>query len=194
MLNTSEDHEQELLRRIAKGNEQAFNEVFNRFQPGLFMLAYQLLDSQAEAEDVTADTFIKFWNARLRFTSTGEMASWLRTTVRNASLDILKHRKVISRKQEEILAQGGDVFSVEEVYAELLQAIYHEIEQLPQKNREVFRLRYIEGLSNEEIALQLGISNQSVRDHLARALKALRLVFMQKKNLFSFFLFFINTK
>lgn len=164
--------------------------------PGLFQLSWQMLDNKSEAEDIVADTFIKFWNARHQFTSFPETAAWLRRTTRNATLDLLKHRSVKSRNETEIAAQHYPQadFTVTDVYAELLQEIYLQIEQLPDRGKEVFKLRYVAGLSNEEIAQQLGINNQSVRDHLARSLKTLRMEILKKENLFSFFLVFINTK
>lgn len=164
--------------------------------PGLFHLSFQLLNNKSEAEDIVADTFIKFWNNRHQFSSLPETAAWLRRTTRNATLDLLKHRQVRSRNELEIAAHNypQEHFTAADVYAELLQEIYNQIEQLPPRGKEIFKLRYVEGFSNEEIAQKLGINNQSVRDHLARSLKALRLEILKKENLFSFFLVFINTK
>lgn len=164
--------------------------------PALFHLSYKMLDSRSEAEDIVADTFIKFWKSRQQFTSIPETAAWLRRTAKNATLDLLKHRIVKSRKESEVEANHypQDEFTAADIYAELLQEIYHQIEQLPPRGKEIFKLRYLEGFSNEEIAEKLGINNQSVRDHLARSLKVLRMEIIKKENLFSFFLVFINTK
>jgi len=62
-----------------------------------------------------------------------------------------------------------------EQQAELLQRIYEEIEKLPKKCRQVFKLAYLDGLSNEEIAELLHINYQSVKNQKVRALKILRL-------------------
>lgn len=125
-----------------------------------------------------------------------EAAAWLRRATKNAALDILRHREVKSRKASEILeaTHPDDPFTAAEVYSELLQEIYHQIETLPPKGREIFKLRYLEGYSNDEIAARLQLSNQIVRDHLSRSLKALRIKMFEKKHLFTFFLFWITTK
>lgn len=155
-----------------------------------------MLDNKSEAEDIVADTFIKFWKSRQQFTSFPETVAWLRRTTKNATLDLLRHKVVISRKEVEVAAFNypAEEFTVADIYAELLQEIYQQIDQLPPRGKEIFKLRYMEGFSNEEIAQKLGINNQSVRDHLARSLKALRMEIIKKENLFSFFLVFINTK
>nr|WP_225980124.1 RNA polymerase sigma-70 factor [Pseudobacter ginsenosidimutans] len=181
---------------IANADKQAFAVFYNRMFPGLFHLSYKMLNSKSEAEDIVADTFVKFWKSRHQFTSLPETAAWLRRTTRNATLDLLKHQQVKSRKESEVAAISypQEEFSVADMYAELLQEIYHQIEQLPPRGKEIFKLRYLGGFSNEEIAQKLGINNQSVRDHLARSLKTLRMEIIKKENLFSFFLVFINTK
>lgn len=189
-------HEEDLLPLIANADRQAFAVFYKKMFPGLFHLSYQMLNNKAEAEDIVADTFIKFWNARHQFSSIPETAAWLRRTARNATLDMLKHRSVKSRNETEIAAQHYPQaeFTAADIYAELLQEIYIQIEQLPPRGKEIFKLRYVAGFSNEEIAQKLGINNQSVRDHLARSLKTLRMEILKKENLFSFFLVFINTK
>src|SRR5205807_1596320 len=64
--------------------------------------------------------------------------------------------------------------------AEIYQHIYEEIEKLTPHLKKVFQMAYIEGMSNEEIAQQLGINNQSVRNDKSRALKQIRLAMMDK--------------
>jgi RNA polymerase sigma-70 factor (family 1) len=189
-------NEEELLPLIANADRQAFAVFYKKMFPGLFQLSYKMLDNKSEAEDIVADTFIKFWKSRQQFTSLPETAAWLRRTTRNATLDYLKHQQVKNRKEAEVAARNypQEEFTVTDIFAELLQEIYHQIEQLPPRGKEIFKLRYLGGFSNEEIAQQLGINNQSVRDHLARSLKTLRMELIKKENLFSFFLVFINTK
>ncbi len=72
------------------------------------------------------------------------------------------------------------------------QYIYDEIEKLPEPTRKIFKMAYVDGLSNEEISLALGLTNASVRNYKTRALKTLRMALLQKDMfafLLSFFLF-----
>ncbi len=187
----------EVISLFKTGEESAFHYIYEKFQPALFYQAYRLLDNQAEAEDVTADSFVKLWNARTSFESISAIGSWLKITTRNASLDILKRRKTVAEKNSRLFeaAKTADSeWTNEDLFAEALLEIYRQIELLPPKSREIFKQRYIHGLTNEEIAQKMAIHNQSVRDHLSRALKILRVEMLKKGNLFSLFLIFLNTK
>jgi len=109
----------------------------------------------------------------------GAMHAFLQITVKNACLNLLRSRQRESARYLELynLLEQNDpqAFDQQQLTAQLYQHIYEEIEKLSPQLKKVFMLAYIEGLSNEEIALQLDIHNQSVRNDKARALKQLRL-------------------
>jgi RNA polymerase sigma-70 factor, ECF subfamily len=172
-----------------------FADLFNRFYPALFQIALDLVNNTAEAEDIVAETFAKYWKNPVKFSFMGELTNWLKLTTRNAAFDQLRRRATRQEYAQNLLQnQSLQEVGTSELYADILQEIYYHIEQLPDRSREVFTLRYLEGLTNEEIAVQLNIRNQSVRDHLARALKTLRTALAGNKTLFYFFLACINTK
>jgi RNA polymerase sigma-70 factor (family 1) len=176
-------------------DSNTFRELYHRYQAGLFFQAYALLQNQQEAEDVVTESFMKLWNARSQFLSAGAAVNWLRITNRNACLDLLKHRKVVQQSIVELTAdEAAKEWYHEDLLGELLQEIYTTMQQLPEKSREVFRLRYIDGLKNEEIAGQLGIRHQSVRNHLATALKTLRLKLLDKDHLLPILLLMLKFK
>lgn len=187
----------EVVPLFNDGNEAAFRYLYDKFQAALFFRAYKILDSRQEAEDVTAESFVKLWHARSSFNSLAAIGSWLKITTRNAALDILKHRRIVAESKNQLMANAmteEEEWTNSDLFAEALREIHRQIELLPPKSRQIFKLRYIEGLRNEEIAQQLHIHNQSVRDHLSRALKFLRIAVLEKKNLFSFLLLLLNTK
>ena len=181
------NQETEVIPLFKEGNESAFLFLYERFQASLFQRAMLILDNQAEAEDVTAESFVKLWNARNSFESVAAVGGWLKVTTRNAALDILKHRKIVADTKMTLMNTEDAVeneWTHEDLFAEGLQEIYKQIELLPEKSRKVFKLRYLEGLRNEEIASLLAIHNQSVRDRLSRSLKTLRAAVLKKENLF----------
>lgn len=140
---------------------------------------------------------MKLWKTRDQFNSIGAAVNWLRVTTRNACLDLLKHRKVVQHSISELSAKGTgneNEWYHEDLLAELLQEVYASIESLPEKSREVFRLRYIDGLKNEEIAGKLGIRHQSVRNHLATALKMIRVKLLDKDHLLPILLLMLKFK
>lgn len=175
-------------------DRNTFNALYQRYQPGLFFSAYALLQNQQEAEDAVTESFIKLWKSKDQFEHTGAAVNWLRITTRNACLDLLKHRKVVQHSLHELSDFKEDDWQHEDLLGELLQEIYASIETLPEKSREVFRLRYIDGLKNEEIADKLGIRHQSVRNHLSEALKTLRIKLLDKDHLLPLLLLMLKWK
>ena len=176
---------------INLADPQVFNAIWGQYQTSLFYLAFAFLQNQQEAEDVATESFIKLWNNRSQFTSALSVRSWLRTTTRNASLNLLKQQKARQNRLSEIaklLNEAEEQWNQEDILAQLLQTIYKEIEALPPKSREVFKLRYLKGMTNKEIANQIGIHHQSVRDHLVRAFKTLRLTLDKNSHLLGLFL------
>ncbi len=165
-----------------------FNRLFDRFQPGLLGLACRLLNNRTEAEDVIAETFVKLWQTTARFGNPEAVGGWLRVTIRNQCLNLIKQRQQqLNRMQQLYILQDKEEDDIrqEELLAALLEEVYAAVRSLPDKSKEVFTLRYFEGLKNEEIAVRLGIRNQSVRNHLSTALRQLRLLFMDRPDILS---------
>jgi len=190
-------HESEILIRYQSGDRDAFHYIYDRCLPVVFYHLRSLLENREDAEDIAAECFIKLWKNRPGFGNMDSLKSWLKVTSRNAAFDLLRHRKMAAEKIDRLRekAIAADLsYANEDLFSAALAEIYRQIELLPPKSREVFKLRYLEGLSNDEIAGIMGINNQSVRDHLSRALKVLRAEILKKENLFIFFLLFLNTK
>jgi RNA polymerase sigma-70 factor (family 1) len=190
-------HETEILNRYVAGDQEAFHYIYNKFQASVYYQLRSILDNREDVEDITADSFIKLWKLRPGFPNMNSLGAWLKTTSRNAAYDLLRHRKMAADKLERLREQAikaDESYTNDDLFAEALAEIYRQVEMLPPKSREVFRLRYLHGYSNQEIAELTGINNQSVRDHLSRALKILRAEILKKGNLFSFFLILLNTK
>ncbi|HEY8967608.1 MAG TPA: RNA polymerase sigma-70 factor, partial [Puia sp.] len=157
----------------------------NLCAPSIYYFAKKFVGSREVAEDITADAFIKLYRLRANFNSLTNIKAFLHITVRNACLNYLRDMKWREQKKRELLymltsADEVDRFPEEEYRAELLQRLYEEIEKLPKKCKQVFKLAYLEGLKNEEIARLLKINTQSVKNQKARALKVLRLALCGK--------------
>lgn len=177
----------ELIQQFKRGHQATFTTVYDRYWPAIFYFVRKFIPDTDQAEDITAETFVKLWQRRENFSTEKSIASFLHTTARNASIDWLRSEKRQVRNREELLHllqqdQYGDL--QDDVKAELLRLVQQEIEKLPFKIKRVFILSYVQGKSNEEIAALLGIHNQSVRNHKTRALKLLRLAITGKNWLF----------
>jgi RNA polymerase sigma-70 factor (ECF subfamily) len=177
--------------------EQEFALIYRSFQPSLYYQALGLTASREQAEDLVAEAFVKLWNSSSVFYHRNAIGAWLRTTVRNACLDWIKHQRVEAKHVDhltQLRAGTEDEWQQEDVLAVLLDELYTAVQQLPERRKEVFILRYVKSLKNEEIAARLHISNQAVRDHLSRALRDLRLVLAEKPHLLLPFLLLLSRK
>jgi RNA polymerase sigma-70 factor (family 1) len=184
MTNNSFDNESHLLADISQGSKRAFEIVYDRYYIGIFYFARRWVRDEKVAEDITVDTFLKLWERFSSFTSLSHVQSFLHVTAKNACLNHLRSRSrrlAHHRDLAYILTLEQQAGPVEQdITAQIYEYIYKEIERLPPKVREVFRLSYIDGLSNQAIADQLQINNQSVRNHKTNALRCLRMALLDK--------------
>jgi len=166
---------------IAGGDIEAFKALFDAFFDRLYRYGLRYLRSPEEAKDLVHDVFLQVWRHRRRIGLERDLRTYLYAMTRNHALDRLKHRKVEDRfavrhqadvEREDILDSPEAERDLES--RELAAAIQQAIDTLPQRQREVLRLRWQDHLSYEEIATTLGISPKTVAIHLSRGLRHLR--------------------
>jgi RNA polymerase sigma-70 factor (ECF subfamily) len=177
----------DLIHQFKKGQQAAFTELYERYQPAIFYFVRKFVSDIGQAEDITAETFIKLWVRRQNFDNEKSISSYLHVTARNSSIDWIRTEKKQDENKEQllILLKQEQYDSLQDdVKAEVLRLIKAEIEKLPKKIKRVFILSYIDGKSNDEIAALLKINNQSVRNHKTRALTLIRLAIAGKHWLF----------
>ena len=174
----------DIINEFQKGDPQAFTYYFHLHYRPLCYFASQLVGNQPDAEDIVKDTFVKLWQKHTDFASSQNIKAFVYITTRNACLNFLRHLQVKESSRKELLyleeEKGGPSIVNQMIRAELMQEIYSEIEKLPQKRRMVFKLAYLEGLKNDEIAQQMNISIHTVKEHKGKALQFLRLRFSDK--------------
>lgn len=167
------------LESFSKGDVAAFTDIYNRYYPDLYFLSRGIVGDLAP--DIVADVFVQLWSQKKRFDSGEHLLFYLRAMTRNACYDSLKKEQRASLQLKElsyITDQEHEVVYFREIIeARLFSLILLEIDRLPPHMREVFRLSYIDGLKNAEIAELLNIKDASVRVRKAEALKLLRLTF-----------------
>ena len=165
------------LAAFSNGDVTAFTRIYNRYYADLYFLSRGIVEDLAP--DVVADVFVQLWSIKKKFDSDQHLLFYLRAMTRNACFDCLKKEQRASRQLRELSyitdQDHKDVYFSEIIEAQLFRLIQHEIDQLPLHMREVFKLAYIDGLKNAEIAQLLNIKDASVRVRKAEALKILRL-------------------
>lgn len=169
--------DQELTALLKEGNEQAFTEIYERYDSLLYSYAHTKLRSKQEAQDIIQEVFTALWNKRFDFNLETSLTSYLFTAVRNKSFDLFSHRKV----EAKYMASLQNFIEDAGVYADFLIRendlkiiIEKEIQALPPRMREAFELSRKNRLSYKEIAMIMDVSEQTVSTQIKRALRVLR--------------------
>lgn len=189
MLET--DKEKEWLFAMAKGDELAFQELYNRYYPGVFQFALGFLENRQEAEDCTAETFIKLWDARSDTQAVKNISSFLFIAIRNACLNCLRNNKRHADHHERIKQLSShpiESFRQNEITEHLLEFLESEVSKLSDQQRKVLQL-HLEGFKNEEIGQLLAVSEKTIRNIKSEALKKLKIGLLEQ-DLFTLFLLY----
>lgn len=166
----------DLLQRLKEGDEQAYQRLFCLYYANLVVYADGFLKDREAAEDVVQDFFIDFWFRKKYKTLSGEVENYWYRSIRNNCLTYLRDKK----RHESHLTRLGKLterseqfqFRLEEL--EEKEEIRRAIEQLPSQCRLIFTLCCLESMKYQEVADRLGISINTVRTQMGRALKSLR--------------------
>jgi len=169
--------DQHLFLAMSEGNEQAFRLIFERYYQRMWSFVMKLVKSQQIAEDVVQESFIKLWECRNLLTDVKKPDDFIFILVRNKALNTL--RKLINEEKEkkqlwERLKQQSihcDYWLEAEQAAHILEQI---ITQLPAQQQKVIHLSRELGFSHKEIANQMNLSKNTVKNHLVSALKTCR--------------------
>ena len=168
----------ELLARSREGDQGAFSDLVERFQGYAFRLAFRLLADEDEARDVTQEAFIRVWRHLGRYEPGTRFTTWLYRIVTNLAYDRLRAGR---RRRRALDAAGEEAqeFSASDAAAmhenrELARRIEVLADELPPRQRVVFVLRDLHGLSVQEVAEILNTATGTVKANLSYARQKLR--------------------
>lgn len=154
------------------------SEIYGKSRSFLCFYALRFVESLQEAEDIVHSVFEKVLSRNVELEDAKSVNSYLLSAVRNSCLNHLSRKEVHSRyvsawlKEAETSDEGGYVNS--RIETEILWEVFSRIEDLPEGCRQVFKMSYLDGLSNIEIADRLGISVNTVKSQKARSKELLR--------------------
>jgi len=169
--------EKDLVARLKRGDQTAFELLFHFYYPGLVMYASQFTANSADAEEIVQDFFVRFWEKRQQLTPCDSLKNYFFSSVKNGSLDFLKHQEIEKKYVSEMIELSKHHLAYEPdlyINSELQEKLKGGIDLLPEKCREIFLMSRIRGLKNEEIAAELNISKRTVETQISKALKVLR--------------------
>ena len=160
-----------VIKACQHGDREAFRLLFETYKDRVFSIAVYSLGDQAIADDVTQQIFLKLFTAIGQFRGDSEFTTWLYRLVVNACLDERRRaRRLVSWGDSVAMKNPSEKRSQEKQYArkEIAEAVQNAISQLKPKFRLPILLKYVEGLSYDEIAAVMGCSKGTVASRLNR--------------------------
>ena len=179
------EEDEERIRRAARGDATAFEEIYRSFRPAVFKVAYGVTGNVEDALDVTQETFLKAHRSLELFQGRASVLTWLCQIAIHQAIDLGRRKKVRRAVElEESMRPGratdgvgpreGHDPAVLAAGNELKDALQRALAELSEKHREVFLLYTIRGLSYREIADSLEVSIGTVMSRLFYARKNLQ--------------------
>lgn len=172
----------ELIHDIARGDELAFDRLYERYGSILFGLLLRILNTRTEAEDVLQEVFLQVWQRAASFDETrGRPFTWLVTLARSRAIDRLRSLDTRGRVETEVVQQhhhgaseSPDDPADNAATAEQSATVHHALSKIPAEQRHTLLLAYFEGLTQSEIAERLGEPLGTVKTRTRSGLMKLR--------------------
>ncbi|WP_256005731.1 RNA polymerase sigma factor [Pedobacter deserti] len=167
----------ELLSRLKAGDELAFNVIYERYWQLLYVAASKVLRSGDDAKDVVQEIFMSFLAKGPSIEITGSLSNYLYTAVRYKVFDAMSRQKVRDNYADSFnnYVEAGNISTDNALIEKEIRAeMDREIDNLPEKMREVFLLSRKGEMSHKEIAETLNISDKTVKKQISNAVKLLR--------------------
>lgn len=180
MLETNNHSEQLLVSELKEGNEKAFRQLFDLYYQDIYGYSISLLKSKEAAEENVQDVFMKVWLYRENLNTNQSFKAYIFTIARNQAFNTLNKAANDIALKEAVFYESqksheyGD-YSIREADCKKLRK--QAMKQLPPKRKQIFKMSRKKGMSYEEISQELGISINTVRNQMSKALESMRVFF-----------------
>lgn len=177
-LNSKDLHnERELQTLLAEGDVNAFNVLVDHYYQPVYQIVLGYIKIVQSAEDVTQDIFFKLWKDREKLSSIESLKAYIFILSRNAVLDAMRKkgpRFPVGDYLENSVA--ATAYSPEEglMYQQLSSTIQEAIQLLPPQQKRAFLLSREQGMTHDQIAKQMNLSKNTIKNHLVAALNFIR--------------------
>lgn len=166
---------------IRGGDEAALDVLIERKAKPLMQLAYRIVGDREDARDIVQLTFVRAWEKRESFDERWSVNTWIYRIATNLAIDLVRSQQSRQRQAEpvrhhlfEVVRQRQDRDLARLGRREVRRILHELASQLSDKQRLVFLLREVEGLSSREVGEIVGCRESTVRNHLFTARKHLR--------------------
>ncbi len=179
-------NEQELKAFIAQGSETAFTTVFHHYRHKVFTVAGKITGSRTLAEEIVQDVFLKLWIKRQQLRDVRDLDAFLFIMTRNECFSALKKIAMLEARDVRYANGTGEISLPPHAGMEIKEyrkMLADAVDRLPAQQRMVWMLSKEEELTRENIAARMGISPETVKQHLKVAMRSLRAYLMQKMDI-----------
>jgi len=169
--------DRDLLRFIAGGCEQSFRALYDQYAGRIYTMAISYLKSPVAAQDTVQEVFIKLWEKRSDLITIENFPAYLHVVTRNLLINQLQKKIPVDHRNELIhytIPDDPHQPHQQLDHRELVSLISQAVEQLPARQQQVYRLSREQGLTHQQIANELSLSYDTVREHMSKALKNIR--------------------
>lgn len=181
-------NEQELLKRLAAGDQAAFTAIYLQYHGGIYTYLLKFTKNPLLTEDLVHDVFLKIWEVREQLDIKSSFAAYLYRLARNAALTQLNRLTLFDAVRDEVMHRMSLGIHEQSVLNAVEQKQYEEllqraIDNLPPQRREAFILCRQQGKSYEEAAALMNISRNTFKQHLSLAVKSIRDYLLEHGNI-----------
>ena len=166
-----------LVKELIAGNEKAFHSLFDAYKQDVFLYSLSFLKSQTLADEVVQEVYITVWLKRETLNPSLSFKSFLMTLTKNRALNILKKAANDEKLREALFYRSQKSYNP--IYDQIRDKRLEEFKQqaldaLPPKRRLIFEMARNQGMSYDAISDELGISKNTVKSQMRKALDTLR--------------------
>ena len=175
--------ERDLVLALQRGDEGAFETIYGLYSQRLFGRLLKLVKTEAQAQEILQDVFIKLWQHRHSLDPEKSFRSFLFKIAENKVYDFFRKAARDKLMEANLISLATTNYINIEEYTraeENLILLYKAIESLPPQRQQVFRLCKLEGRSYKEVSELLSISLSTISDHIVKATKAIKEYFYKQ--------------
>ncbi|GAA0540367.1 RNA polymerase sigma factor [Chitinophaga japonensis] len=179
-------NEPDILRQLRLGNVDAYLHLYDQYHTLVYGWVLRFVKVPAYAEDIVQDVFLKIWEVRHRLNPEQSFPAYLYKISRNKTFSFLKKTASDEKTRLQVMQRLSEL--AESPYQQALWNQYQQmlavaVKQLPYQRQRVFTLCRQEGKSYDEAAQELGISRNTVKEHMVMALKDIKAYFYRHGDL-----------
>ncbi|MDR3668535.1 MAG: RNA polymerase sigma factor [Ignavibacteriaceae bacterium] len=169
-------HITNLIFLIKKGDQNAFKQFFNLFYAEIYRFLFKYLSNSDDAEDLCQETFIKFWQQRQNIDSSSYPRAYLYKIAKNLAFNhsTRKPASVSYDSNVKLISLAGKDPQIDYDNVALAEECRKVINELPERCRMTFILSRYEGFDYSEIAETMGVSLQTVKNQMSKAINYLK--------------------